>query len=125
MIYLDNAATTLKKPESVIDAVVSALRTMGNSSRGTHESSLATSRTVFETRMKIAEFFAAAYVSLDYRDFDVGFDEKISQIVSAGAASDDQRTPYGSRVESDQSEEVRVILTGRNIGDDVSGLKLE
>lgn len=59
MIYLDNAATTLKKPESVIDAVVSALRTMGNSSRGTHESSLATSRTVFETRMKIAEFFGA------------------------------------------------------------------
>ena len=57
MIYLDNAATTLKKPESVIDAVANAMRTMGNSSRGTHEVSLGTSRTVFDTRMKLAEFF--------------------------------------------------------------------
>lgn len=29
MIYLDNAATTLHKPQSVVDAVVSALTTMG------------------------------------------------------------------------------------------------
>lgn len=59
MIYLDNAATTLKKPEQVIDAVVNAMRTMGNSSRGTHEVSLGTSRTIFDTRIKLAEFFGA------------------------------------------------------------------
>lgn len=59
MIYLDNAATTLYKPDCVIDAVAEAMRTLGNSSRGTHESSLSTSRTVFETRMKLAEFFGA------------------------------------------------------------------
>ncbi|MBQ6607496.1 MAG: aminotransferase class V-fold PLP-dependent enzyme, partial [Firmicutes bacterium] len=59
MIYLDNAATTLKKPESVIDAVANAMRTMGNSSRGTHEASLGTSRTIFDTRIKLAEFFGA------------------------------------------------------------------
>ena len=59
MIYLDNAATTLYKPESVIDAVSNAMRTMGNSSRGTHESSLNTARTIFDTRMKLAEFFGA------------------------------------------------------------------
>ena len=33
-IYLDNAATTMKKPDCVIDAVVSAMRHMGNSGRG-------------------------------------------------------------------------------------------
>ena len=59
MIYLDNAATTLKKPESVIEAVASAMRSMGNSSRGTHEVSLGTSRTIFDTRIKLAEFFGA------------------------------------------------------------------
>lgn len=59
MIYLDNAATTLKKPETVIDAVANAMRTMGNSSRGTHEVSLGTSRTIFDTRIKLAEFFGA------------------------------------------------------------------
>ena len=31
MIYLDNAATTLHKPLCVIDAVVNAMQTMGNS----------------------------------------------------------------------------------------------
>ena len=31
MIYLDNAATTRQKPQPVIDAVVSAMTTLGNS----------------------------------------------------------------------------------------------
>ena len=35
MIYLDNAATTRQKPQPVIDAVVSAMTTLGNSARGT------------------------------------------------------------------------------------------
>lgn len=34
MIYLDNAATTLRKPEAVIEAVADAMRNMGNSGRG-------------------------------------------------------------------------------------------
>ena len=41
MIYLDNAATTLRKPPQVIDAVVSAMGSFGNSARGTHEEALA------------------------------------------------------------------------------------
>lgn len=57
MIYLDNAATTLHKPEAVIEAVANAMRTLGNSSRGTHEVSLTSARTVFETRLRLAEFF--------------------------------------------------------------------
>jgi selenocysteine lyase/cysteine desulfurase len=41
MIYLDNAATTLRKPPQVIDAVVAAMGSFGNSARGTHEEALA------------------------------------------------------------------------------------
>lgn len=57
MIYLDNAATTLHKPQQVIDAVVSALQTMGNSGRGTHDDALTASRIVYDTRVKLAKFF--------------------------------------------------------------------
>lgn len=44
MIYLDNAATTLHKPEQVIEAVADAMRSMGNAP-GHHSGSLAASRT--------------------------------------------------------------------------------
>ena len=57
MIYFDNAATTLHKPHEVIEAVVHAMTTAGNASRCTHTGSLAASRTVYETRKKIADFF--------------------------------------------------------------------
>ena len=57
MIYLDNAATTLKKPEQVIDAVVNAMRTQGNASRGAHGATLSASRVVYDARVKIAKFF--------------------------------------------------------------------
>lgn len=54
-IYMDNAATTMHKPDCVIDAVVSAMKHMGNSGRGAHEASLDASRSIFETRERIAE----------------------------------------------------------------------
>lgn len=57
MIYLDNAATTLKKPDQVIDAVVNAMRTQGNASRGAHNATLSASRVVYDARVKIAKFF--------------------------------------------------------------------
>ncbi|MCD8241467.1 MAG: aminotransferase class V-fold PLP-dependent enzyme [Lachnospiraceae bacterium] len=57
MIYLDNAATTLYKPPEVIDAVTRAMRTMGNASRGVHESSLGATRTIYDARVKLARFF--------------------------------------------------------------------
>lgn len=57
MIYLDNAATTLHKPPAVIDAVVKAMTTMGNASRGIHGSALEASRAIYETRRKLATLF--------------------------------------------------------------------
>ena len=57
MIYLDNAATTLRKPPQVIDAVVQAMGNFGNSARGTHEGSLAAARAIYDTRCKLASLF--------------------------------------------------------------------
>ena len=57
VIYLDNAATTLRKPPQVAEAVVNAMTHMGNASRGAHGSALEASRTVYETRVKLARLF--------------------------------------------------------------------
>ena len=57
MIYLDNAATTLRKPPCVIDAVVNAMQTMGNSGRSAHAESLAASRTIYAAREALAALF--------------------------------------------------------------------
>ena len=57
MIYLDNAATTLRKPQAVIDAVVSAMQTFGNSGRSVHEGALDASRTIYACRQKMAALF--------------------------------------------------------------------
>lgn len=59
MIYFDNAATTIKKPQQVIDAVAAAMTSLGNAGRGVHEASLEASRTVYGTRARLAEFFNA------------------------------------------------------------------
>ena len=53
MIYLDNAATTLRKPQVVIDAVVHALSTLGNAGRGATEESLNSARMIYEARHQI------------------------------------------------------------------------
>lgn len=57
MIYLDNAATTMKKPQCVIDAVVNAMTHMGNAGRGANEASLDASRVIYDTREKISDLF--------------------------------------------------------------------
>ena len=57
MIYLDNAATTLHKPEGVVEAMTMALTSMGNSGRGAHEATLDASRMIYGTREKLAELF--------------------------------------------------------------------
>ncbi len=59
MIYFDNAATTLKKPKQVVDAVAEAMYTMGNAGRGVHDATLGASRVIFDTRKRLADFFHA------------------------------------------------------------------
>ena len=59
MIYFDNAATTLRKPDCVVQAVTEAICTMGNSGRGAHSNALHSSRTIYEARAVLAELFHA------------------------------------------------------------------
>ena len=59
MIYFDNAATTIHKPDCVAQAVTEALCSMGNSGRSAHEGALGASRTIYETRAALARLFGA------------------------------------------------------------------
>lgn len=59
MIYFDNAATTLQKPQAVVDAVIGALTSFGNPGRGVHDPSLLASRAVYEARCALAQLFGA------------------------------------------------------------------
>ena len=57
MIYLDHAATSFYKPETVAQAVFEAMGTMGNCSRGTHGAALKSARVIYETRALLSELF--------------------------------------------------------------------
>ncbi len=57
MIYLDNAATTPHKPQCVINAVVNAMQTFGNSGRSAHDNALDASRVIYDCREKLAKLF--------------------------------------------------------------------
>ena len=59
MIYFDNAATTMRKPDCVVQAVTQALCSVGNPGRGVHDAALDASRILFDARMKLARFFHA------------------------------------------------------------------
>ncbi len=56
---MDNAATTMHKPECVVEAIVTAMHSMGNAGRGAHAASLDASRTIYGTREELANFFHA------------------------------------------------------------------
>lgn len=51
MIYMDNGATSLHKPACVIEAVTSALTSLGNAGRGATDEALASSRVILQARM--------------------------------------------------------------------------
>jgi cysteine desulfurase family protein len=57
MIYLDQAATTLQKPEEVEREMLRALRMAGNPGRGAHKGALDANRLVYGTREKLARLF--------------------------------------------------------------------
>lgn len=59
MIYFDNAATTIHKPDSVVQAVTRAMCSLGNPGRGGHALALEASRTVYSARCAMAELLHA------------------------------------------------------------------
>lgn len=59
MIYFDNAATTIQKPDCVVQAVTEALCSLGNSGRGVHSGALNAARIIYDTRAALAQLFGA------------------------------------------------------------------
>ena len=59
MIYLDNAATTMHKPQVVIDAVCGAMTSFGGPGRGSHQAALDASMAVFGARQAVSDLLDA------------------------------------------------------------------
>ena len=59
MIYLDNAATTMHKPQVVIDAVCGAMTSLGGPGRGSHQAALDASMAVFGARQAVSDLLDA------------------------------------------------------------------
>ena len=59
MIYFDNAATTMRKPDCVVQAVTQAMCSLGNSGRGVHSGALSASRILYDARAALAQLFGA------------------------------------------------------------------
>ncbi|MBQ7172190.1 MAG: aminotransferase class V-fold PLP-dependent enzyme [Clostridia bacterium] len=60
LVYLDNAATSYPKPESVYAAVSSSLRLCaGNPGRSAHKAAVASAAAVYKAREILAEYFGA------------------------------------------------------------------
>ena len=55
MIYFDNSATTLKKPQEVSEAVKYAVDNFGNSGRSFNESAMLAAREIYNTRVELAK----------------------------------------------------------------------
>ena len=68
MIYFDNAATTLKKPECVVRAVTEALCSLGNSGRGVHSRALSAPLCTPRPELPI-EPIASVTASITHRGF--------------------------------------------------------
>lgn len=59
LIYLDNAASTMKKPQSVVNAITEALTTFGGPGRGGHPAAIASSMALFRARASLNELLNA------------------------------------------------------------------
>ena len=83
-IYLDNAATSVRKPESVINAIRNTIENYGNPARGVYTESLNSSRLIYEARENIAKFVGCPEVShvifTTTKDLNAEFPAKFARI---------------------------------------------
>jgi cysteine desulfurase family protein len=78
IIYFNNSATTLKKPDAVYDAFVNASKTLSNMGRGASALAIQTSRAVFGARENVAGLLGAP------NPLRVGFTKNATEALNAG-----------------------------------------
>jgi cysteine desulfurase / selenocysteine lyase len=78
VIYLDNAATTLVKPDCVYDAFTEAAKSFSNMGRGASRMSISTSQAAYEARAELAGLF-----NID-NPLKVGFTKNATEALNVG-----------------------------------------
>lgn len=87
MIYFDNAATSLRRPRQVVDAVSQAIPCVGNPGRSFHGPAVEAARAVFRARQAIAAF--AGGVDPLQVAFTSGITESLNLIIRSLLSPDD------------------------------------
>ncbi len=86
MIYFDNAATSLPKPQSVGQAILEAINTFGGAGRGGHSAALAATRCVYKARKEVAELIGS---SADRTAFTMNATESLNIAISGLLTEED------------------------------------
>ena len=93
-IYLNTAATSLQKPPCVAQAVVQALGSLGNASRGNAERDLGADRTIMEARRRLASLFGFSHSERVV--FASGATQALNMAIYGVAAEIMERKPAGA-----------------------------
>ncbi len=93
-IYLNTAATSLQKPPCVAQAVVEALGSLGNASRGNAERDLGADRTIMEARRRLASLFGFSHPERVV--FASGATQALNMAIYGVAAEIMERKPAGA-----------------------------
>lgn len=127
MIYLDNAATTLRKPDEVVEAVSKAMRSFGGVGRGVHEASIAAGMAVYEARDVLARLLgapSASHVSFA-SNATIALNIAIAGLLPEGGVALTTAASHNSvlrplfRARDEQGVEVRIARVGRDGGLDL------
>ena len=88
MIYLDNAATTMRKPQAVIDAVVAAMGSLGNAGRGAGAGAMGAARVIHGCREQVAELLGCP--SADHVAFAPNSTEALNCVINGIVGAGDR-----------------------------------
>ena len=118
MIYLDNGATSFRKPASVGAAVIRALRTCANPGRGGHEAAMAAARTVYRCRERAAKIFDCTPEQVVFTaNCTHGLNIAIGTLVKPGSRVVISGFEHNAVTRPLRSRNARVFVAGRKLFD--------
>ena len=87
MIYFDNSATTIQKPQAVADAVANGMSKFGNPSRSFHAPAMEASRVIYRARREVAKLVGLSDANRVI--FTSGATESLNLVIGSLIASTD------------------------------------
>lgn len=118
MIYLDNGATSFRKPPAVAEAVKRALDTCANPGRGGHRAAMEAARTVLRCREQAAAMFGCQPEQVVFTsNCTLGLNLAINSLVKPGGRVVISGFEHNAVVRPLYARGVEIIVAGRTLFD--------